>query len=317
MTDDLLVRYLLGEVSGQEKATVEAWMNADASNKAYFESFREIWNKSLALASATNPDENAAWLRFRSRLPQKQTRIHSRASFSWLKIAAVFILLAGIGLAGYFSFFNDKQPSILNVTALEKILTDTLPDGSAVTLNKNSTLSYPEKFAKTSRSVTLKGEAFFHVTPGKENPFIITVNDVTVKVVGTSFNIRSENGNTEVIVETGIVQVTRNGRTVELRPGEKTVAHVSDSVLVKEKEQDRLYNYYRTKEFTCENTPLWKLVQVLNEAYQTQIVIGNNSLRNLPLTTTFSNESLDHILEVIRMTFNIQIEKTGNRITLK
>ena len=125
-----------------------------------------------------------------------------------------------------------------------------------------------------------------------------------VTVVGTSFNIKSENGNTEVVVETGIVRVTRSGKTVELVAGEKIVIHPGDSVAAKEAVTDKLYNYYRSKEFVCDDTPLWKLVQVINEAYDVNIVIGRKELNDLTLTTTFNNESLDQILEVIRLSFD-------------
>jgi ferric-dicitrate binding protein FerR (iron transport regulator) len=138
-----------------------------------------------------------------------------------------------------------------------------------------------------------------------------------VKVVGTSFNIRSVNGNTEVIVETGIVEVSQKNRKVVLHPKEKVLIGNRDTALVKNQETDALYNYYRTNEFVCDNTPLWKLVEVLNEAYHVQIVIGRNELRNLPLTTTFSNESLDRILEVISITFNTKINRAGDRIIIQ
>ena len=146
------------------------------------------------------------------------------------------------------------------------------------------------------------------------------MNDVVVKVIGTSFNIRSENDSTEVIVETGIVQVTHQGKSVELRPGEKLVVPAKDTALVVQKETDQLYNYYRSREFVCENTPLWKLVDVLNKAYNVNIVIERQELKGLRLNTTFSNESLDRILELITLTFNtdnIQIEKKEDRIILR
>ena len=146
---------------------------------------------------------------------------------------------------------------------------------------------------------------------------MINVNDVQIKVVGTSFNVRSEAGVTEVIVETGIVQVTRNNKMVELRPAEKIKLGVKDSALVKERVEDKLYNYYRSKEFVCDDTPLWKLVEVLNEAYGANIIIENPKLRSLPLTTTFNNESLDKILEVISATFDITVTREGDRIILK
>jgi transmembrane sensor len=104
---------------------------------------------------------------------------------------------------------------------------------------------------------------------------------------------------------------------VELRPKEKTKIRQVDSVLVKDKVQDQLYNYYRSKQFVCDNTPLWKFVEVLNEAYGTNIIIENPKLRGLPLTTQFENESLDRILDVIHETFDIIVIKEKDRIILR
>ena len=206
---------------------------------------------------------------------------------------------------------------MITASASDTALIQKLNDGSVVTLNKNSSLAYPDKFAGDEREVTLNGEGFFQVTPDKSKPFTVHVNDITVKVVGTSFNIRTLNGKTEVIVETGIVQVSRKNKMVELRPKEKVLVSQEDSSLVKQVETEKLYNYYRTKEFVCDNTPLWKLVEVLNEAYQANIVIQKPQLRSLPLNTTFSNESLDHILEVIQLTFDITVEKENDKIILR
>ena len=117
-----------------------------------------------------------------------------------------------------------------------------------------------------------------------------------------------------------VVQVIRNNRMVELRPKEKVVVKQQDSVFMPQKEEEQLYNYYRSKEFVCENTPLWKLVEVLKEAYNVSIVIEREELRSLPLDVTFSNESLDVILDIIRQTFNtynIQIARKGNTIILR
>ena len=88
-------------------------------------------------------------------------------------------------------------------------------------------------------------------------------------------------------------------------------------MLVKAVEEEQLYNYYRTKEFVCDNTPLWKLVEVLNEAYQANIVIDRPGLRTLPLSATFNNESLDQVLEVISLTFNISVTRTEDTIHLR
>jgi transmembrane sensor len=318
INDDLLVKYLLKETSPEENKGVEQWLEASDANRIYFGQFKSVWEESKNLAAVSEVNEEAAWQRFKSKLdePKKITPVKNISRFAWMKVAAIFIIIIGAAMIIY--TLNTK-PAVEMITAAagNEVLKETLPDGSVVTLNRNSSLSYPGQFKKGTRTVALKGEAFFDVTPDKEKPFKIEVNDVIVKVVGTSFNIRSENGTTEVIVETGIVQVMHLDKSVELRPGEKLTIPLKDTALVVQKETDQLYNYYRSREFVCDNTPLWKLVDVLNKAYNTNIVIQRQQLKGLHLNTTFSNESLDRILEIISLTFNITVEKKQDSIILR
>ena len=304
------MKHLLGEASPEEDEAVNEWMNEDAANKEYYNQLKRIWDNSKKLAAGSTLDVDKAWERFQKRVVvQNETRKNlNRSRFSWMRIAASIILIAGLGIAAYF-MFNNKEPKEMVAQTGQNVLVDTLPDGSVVTLNKRSTISYPSKFKGNTRAIALKGEAFFNVAPDKKKPFIISVNEVQVTVVGTSFNIKSDNRNTEIVVETGIVRVTRYGKTVELMAGEKIIMSPNESNAGKEKVRDKLYNYYRSKEFVCDDTPLWKLVQVVNEAYNAKIVIGRKELNDKTLTTTFNNESLEQVLEVIRLTFDITIIK--------
>ena len=310
--DDLLVKYLLGEATEEEAEAVRTWLSASIDNQQYYDQLRAIWEHSQLLAAGKPVNEDAAWSRFRQRIHQGRPV----RRFGWLRIAALFILIAGLAAAIYFTSSTNSVQQ-LTVQANHTPLTDTLPDGSVITLNANAILSYPEKFKGHERMVALKGEAFFNITPNQQKPFIITASDVTIKVVGTSFNVKNMLDSVEVIVSTGRVQVTKGEKMIELAAGEKTVIRNNDQQWVKEKEQETLYNYYHTREFVCDDTPLWKLVQVLNEAYKVNIVFGRSELRNLPLTTTFSNESLDQVLDIISATFNISVEKTGDTIVLR
>ena len=153
------------------------------------------------------------------------------------------------------------------------------------------------------------------MTPDKTKPFLIEAGEVLIRVVGTSFNVRTDSLGTEVIVETGIVQVSRDGQTVELRPGEKVrTLRDQPASLVKTEEKEKLYNYYRSREFVCDDTPLWKLAEVLGEAYHVQFQFENPASRSLRLTTTFNNESLDTILNLLRQTFGIRIVREGDLV---
>ena len=290
---------------------MKQWL-ADDANLAYYNQLKKIWDDSRQLALASTVDESRAWQKFHQRIRPTPVR---RTSFGWMRIAASVIIVLGIGILGYW-IFNDRTKE-MTVVAQQTVVIDTLPDNSVVTVNKGSSISYLSKFKGETRQVSLKGEAFFNVTPNKKKPFIISVNDVQITVVGTSFNVKTVNGNTDVVVETGIVKVTRAGKTVELKANEEVVVNAKDSALTKEKVSDQLYKYYRTKEFICDDTPLWKLVEVINEAYNSHVVIGDPALKDMGITTTFNNESLEQVLNVISLTLNIKIIKEEDTIILQ
>ena len=312
MNDDLLIKFLLNEIDADGQEQVKQWLVADDANLAYYNQLKKIWDESQQLAPAMTVDENIAWQKFQRKIHPGLVR---RTRFGWVRIAAAVAIIIGIGFLAHWAL-NDRVKE-MTVAAQQTPLTDILPDGSLVIVNKGSSISYPSKFKGKTRQVALEGEAFFNVTPGKEKPFIISINDVQISVVGTSFNVKNINGNTEVVVESGIVKVSRGGKSVELKANEKLLAEAKDSVMVREEVSDQLYKYYRTKEFVCDDTPLWKLVEVINEAYNSHVRIGNPVLKDMTITTTFYNESLEQVLNVISITFNIKVIKQGNTIILQ
>jgi len=315
--DELLVKYLADEATPPEQNLVDEWVRSSEANRHYFHHFQLIWNESQKLAATRVVDENKAWQRFQRRVKKAESATSKIRAFGWWRIAASILIVACA--AWFTSTLLEKgsaDPEILSI-AIKEVKRDTLPDGSVAVLNKHSELSYPARFKGKTRKVKLRGEAFFNVTPNKEKPFIIDVNDVQVKVVGTSFNIRSVNGLTEVIVETGIVQVTKGNEVIELKAGERVSLEAIDTTSKKEASDDKLYNYYVSRTFVCDNTPLWKLVEKLNEAYGANIRIGREELRKLPLSVTFADESLDVILNIISETLMIKVTKSDNEIVLQ
>ncbi len=314
--DDLLVKHLLGEASASEAQQVERWLQQDAANAVYYNQLKDTWEKSLQLAAVSTADENKAWERFRARLQEeKQSAAPVLRGFSWKRMAAAAAII--IGIAAGLWWFTGQQPHEVSLASGRAVLTDTLPDGSVITLNKESSVLYASAIRPGQRKIALKGEAFFEVVPDAKRPFVVNVADMQVTVMGTSFNIKEDSATVEVLVETGIVKVKKNEAEVTLKAGEKITVRKAGSLLQKEELTDQLHNYYRTREFVCDDTPLWKLVQVLNEAYKSNIVFGRDELKELRLNTTFNNESLEKVLDIISLTFNITVRKENNRIILE
>lgn len=324
MSDDLLVKYLLGEASASERREVEHWIQEAPGHQQYYEQFRFIWDQSQELAATSEVDENDAWKRFQQRVSGEQDlpvmTVVKPARKKWYdtRVAAAVIMLVGVAALLYYILVPFRTGKQVVLAATSEAKAETLPDGSVITLNKNSSISYASEFKGNKRAVKLNGEAFFQVRPDISKPFIVTINDVTITVLGTSFNVKSIHGKTEVIVESGLVKVERDARSVQLKQKEKLEIGANDSAFNKEPVTDQFYKFYRTREIVCDNTPLWKLVQVLNEAYNVNIVIENPALKSLEIDVPFYNEPLEDVLKVIQETFpQINLQHRDSLIILK
>lgn len=317
MKDDLIIKYLLKETSEEDEIQVKDWISSSSDNAKEFSRFEMIWSISKELEQESDADTDLAWNKFTARVSKIQkieAPIRSvNQRFGWLKVAAVLFIVAGA-----WSFYSLYLNAYETIKSQSLVRIEILPDGSEVTLNKNTLLSYRRNFQGNVRSVKLEsGEVFFNVNPDKNKPFIIEAHDITVEVVGTSFNVKHANQQTEVIVETGTVKVSMADQVVELRAGEKITIGDKQTILRKEANTDQLYNYYRSKIFVADSTPLWRVVEILNEAYGVNIIIENDIHKNLPLNATFKEESLVEILNVITETFKITAVKENGRIILR
>src|SRR5690606_33142812 len=113
----------------------------------------------------------------------------------------------------------------------------TLPDGTLVSMNAGSSLSYPLWFGNKERRVTLSGEAYFDVSHDAERPFHVVSGDIDVQVLGTRFNMtayRDEPG-AAVTLETGRVEVSRGDHSLTLAPGEQAYADAATPMMKKRK----------------------------------------------------------------------------------
>lgn len=312
VNDDLLVKYLLDEATATERQQVESWINLDPANQKYFNDFKLIIEKS-ELAPPVHEKDYDALDRLNQRMANEGLIAKQNSFFTWTRAVAAILIVSVSGWLGY-TLLNPGK-SLVNVQTTSATLKQELPDGSMVTLNKNSQLS--ANFAGETRAVNLKGEAFFKVEPNPKKPFIIKVNNITVKVVGTSFNVKSRNEHTVVIVETGIVKVSKANQSIELRKGEKIDIADQDLNLSKTLNNSKLYNYYYSNEIVCDQTRLEELVTILNEKFNVKISITKPSLLELPINTTFKDEKLDQILDIIAKTHAIQVVYSGKQILLK
>ena len=154
-----------------------------------------------------------------------------------------------------------------------------------------------------------------------DHPFVIHTREVDIRVLGTSFNVNaySENEALEVIVSTGEVSVTRHGevpRTIILKPGSMGVYKKSEETLEITRKIDRNYLAWKTRNFVFEDQTLLDVCRQLGKVYQTEIIIASDSLKDARITTTFKDQSLDAILNVLSATLDLDVRKSNGQIIL-
>jgi ferric-dicitrate binding protein FerR (iron transport regulator) len=239
-----------------------------------------------------------------------------------LKVAAAIILALIIGSAAY--YVGQRQlghQHIAGVMVDDAGLSQIeLSDGTLVTLNRDTKINYPDQFANDVREVSIKGEAFFEVTPNPSKPFIIHAGEATVKVLGTSFSVNAypENDRVEVIVATGKVEVSKleNPYRITLDPGEKGTFMTSSKELIKSLNYDPNFLAWKTRTFIFNETSLTEVIKQLNKVYRVQIELPDHKLDNMLLNAHFEKETLDFILEVISTTHGLNVQKKGGHYVL-
>lgn len=319
MNDEILIKYLLKEAAEAEVKAVEQWISAHPDHELHYRHVRILWDTSAGISGKSRLSEDEAWKHFLERRKGSVAKPIDGTRLDWFRMAAACFLAVLCLCVAYYLLAPAGSPFIATrFETQDEIRVETLADGSIVTMNKNSEFAFSRRIFQRERVVEMKeGEVFFRVHPDKNKPFIIRSGKVTITVMGTSFHVRRKADQTEVIVESGLVKVEAVERKVELKPHEKVMINVASGQFKEERVTDRLHNYYVNNRLELDNTPLWRVAEVLEEAYGVEVRIVGDDTKDLRLTTTFEMGQLDDILEVIGETFKLSVTREGSVIILK
>jgi transmembrane sensor len=319
--DELIGKYLSGETSVEETTLIEQWIAGSESNRKYFNQFKLIFDRAATVRDLQDFNTDAAWNKVRSRLKDqpigKVVQLKPFWDNVYLKIAATIIFVLGIGFFVYRSF-DTSAVNAIQVVASKKIETDTLPDGSAVTLNKQTELAYSFDKNANAHRVKLKGEAYFDIKHKDDKTFIVEADQLLIKDIGTSFNVKAyEATNTvEVVVTEGEVQLyTSSNEGIFVRAGGKGIYDKTTKTFSLGQPEANTAAY-KSKHFVFTDIELGAIVLALNNVYDQKISIVPH-LANCRLTVTFSNETPDEIANVIAETLGLSVRADGPDLLLE
>jgi len=258
-----------------------------------------------------------AWEHLKNRLEEdKLIRSNKEVTFKpayLLRIAAAVIILTTLTFTGKYIVSNHflSSKSVVATSSVEKNRVIELSDGSFITLNRDSKVSFPDKFNNRKRKVKLSGEAFFEISRETNRPFIIETGNGKVTVLGTSFNVITDNSKNEVevLVESGkVLVVSKDGtRSLTIEPGELGVINNNTSSSMVN--TDINYLAWNTEILIYEGTRLEDVFSDLQRTYNISVEVYNNDILNRQLTSKFENESAETIIRTICLSFNLRFEK--------
>jgi transmembrane sensor len=280
------------------------------------------WNEMGNMRNDRKINVDKAWNNIYSRIQENgllsdslrpDNRFFRRA---FMRIAAIALVI--IGISATFLYLNNTGAFSKKITIAansnERNLEVSLPDGSKVFLNRNSELSYNKKLGQSTRNVKLKGEAFFDITPDPSKPFIIYAGNATVKVLGTSFSVLTNNVNNavEVFVKTGSVLLSDNSgkQNLVLEPG--FIGTMNSGNSVKSANTNANYLSWNTDLLIYDAQTLDVVFADLKKVYDIDIIADDPDLINMTLTATFDKEPQDTIIRLICTTFNFSFTKDGS-----
>lgn len=316
ISNEILAKYFAGEATAEEAARIDAWARESRENQELLLQLQIVWVDTGHVKSNVTGgkyDTNAAWKKVKAK---KQAAESQKQSISWVwKVAASIVLVAGLAFL-IRSFL--EGPKQLTYTAESSISILELPDRSSVMLNEQSTLSYPETFQGNARHVKLQGEAFFEVEHNPDLPFIIEAGTTRIQVLGTSFNVKMDNGEVVVVVETGKVLFSSGAEAVILEAGKQGVfVPESKSIEVQDhKATIGVAEFWRTKTLKFSAHKLPEVVQALEKAYGVDIRLVGENLANCSLSVIFQDDSLENILDVIALTLDLEVKNLANEVIL-
>ena len=323
----------LKKEDGANPAHWEKWQQENPENEKTIEEAKMIIKGLPFKKRQISSDEKTArWEELVAKLDSPQSKVtnlspemtlyttRNSQSFDpkWLKIAAAITFLV-ISCWGVFSYFNQAE-LINHHTHFAENETIELPDGTVVTLAANSSLSFYDDFKKGNhRKVQLLGEAYFKVAKqpiGKQ--FIVNLKDLSVKVIGTEFNVNSHRVNSIISLVEGKVALTREGiADQQLKEGQTAVFNINTSKFDLISDQTNYWADWRKQKWSFgEGKPMKEVIQRIEETFGLSVQCEDAEILAKIASGSINIDNQEVLLESLSYLLDVEYELMGNKLIL-
>lgn len=313
----LITDLLSGNATEEQKALAKQLSSESEQFRNTLAAYKTIWKNTEEIHPEHQWDIEKALKKTEKKIKIAE---HKKYQVRYRLLAAAVVIL--IPVIAFFWQQNTKEFS-QSITARNDSIAK-LSDGSTINLAPNTTLWSSDFENADMRRIKLEGEAFFEVKRNPEKPFVVETDGAIVEVLGTTFNVKTEGPRTEVYVKSGKVRMSSRleaenvQESIVLFPGEIGIWSEADGLQKKAAQPANANTIFRVdKCLFYEGTPLIEVFEDLDNYYAVKVNVPDSSLLHKRFTGKFENESIDHIMQVLAVSFQLEYENNGNQYLLR
>ncbi|WP_436414082.1 FecR family protein [Petrimonas sp.] len=318
----IIENFFNGTITTREKEELMKWRLASSENEDIFRILvNERQYTKMENAELVIPDKEKVWKLITQKITFKKTpkTISIKTFIGVAAIIAIIFMGFGYGISFVSSVFHKGILASTTISApLGQKSKAILPDGTEVWINSGSAITYTERFASENREISMTGEAYFKVAHDKKMPFLLSIeNDVLLTVLGTTFNVKSNNDLIEVALNDGSVQLTNKVTEkllTYLKPMEKaTIERINGTLQCKVDMLSEFNdNLWSLQELKFENVTFNDIILKLEKRYGLDIEFNDINL-DKRYWMSIQNETIEETLNVlgklVPLTYTIKEDK--------
>ncbi|WP_080905109.1 FecR family protein [Parabacteroides sp. Marseille-P3160] len=320
--DERIIKYFQEELTEPERISLlkDAYSKEDLKKEMFaYQNVKALL--SLVPENINIPEGEAGYKRLIATVRKRKILYYIRLSIGYAAaICLVVILTWHVAVSSSPNVKQTVKRQELYVPAGQRARI-TLPDGTTVWLNANSSLSYPSVFEK-ERKVTLTGEAYFDVAKDKENPFIVSTQSINIKALGTQFNVYSypDAPYVSTTLISGSVQVycpQKETESILLKPNQQLFHEGKKFNVTNIRDKDDLL--WKEGIYNFKSASLRQIIKKLELYYDVKIIVKDPEIFSYIYTGKFRQR--DGVLEILRIIqkihhFKIYKDEELNQVTL-
>lgn len=301
---------------------IQDWLDSSEDNQSILEEISNTWSITKGLPEYYQPDMTYNWNKLVRRIGSRTRRKKIHPFLKLLSAAAAVVL---VFMAG-FTYRELSGTPAKNVT-FSKVISPKgnktrtiLPDGTMVWLNSGAELWYSSEYSSRNREVWMKGECYFQVERDPAHPLLVHGSKVQLKVFGTTFNVKEEEGAdlTEVTLLTGELSVynVKNEEIAALLPGQE-LFYQNGSGKVRQAENPEALTSWINNILIFKNQPFEEVIRYLQGWYGVDIQLDRTLYYRHNYTFKIKTESLREVLELISIITPINYTIEGDQVKIK